>query len=131
MTVTPLNRRQPAGLRERVAQEVRAEIARAGFSVNAAAKALEWTQPYLQRRISGKTAFDVDDLEKISRWLGVPVERFLAGNDAARDPANMPRTGTDTGSGTGWYLTPSSPRRAREAVVIDFPGAYRPVSNTG
>lgn len=131
MTVTPLNRRQPQGLRERVAQEVRAEIARAGFSINAAAKALEWTQPYLQRRISGKTAFDVDDLEKISRWLTVPVERFLAGNDGASGAAPVPRTGTDTGSGTGWYLTTSSPRRTREAVVINFPGRYRSVSQTG
>lgn len=131
MTVTPLSRRRPRDLRERVAQEVRAEIARAGFSVNAAAKALEWTQPYLQRRISGTTAFDVDDLEKLSRWLGVPVQRFLGTAENAREPGPMPRTGTDTGSDTDWYLPPSSPLGEPEAVIIDFPGRYRAVSHTG
>lgn len=131
MTVTPLNRRRPQGLREKVAQEVRAEIARAGFSVNAAAKALEWTQPYLQRRISGTTAFDVDDLEHISRWLGVPVSVLIGTTEKPPGPSTEHRAGAYTTSGTGRYLTPSSPRPAAEAVVIDFRRRYRSVSQTG
>lgn len=98
MNVTPLNRHSAQTLRERVAEEVRAELGRAGISVNAAAKALDWSQPYLQRRVSGKTAFDVDDLETLSKWLQVPVEQLLYGPASVSQAVSRRYHGTNHGT---------------------------------
>lgn len=67
---TPL-RRVP--LRESVAGEVRAHLARARLSGRQAALQLGWTQPYMSRRLTGDIPFDVADLEAIADLLGIPV----------------------------------------------------------
>lgn len=65
-------------LNERVAAEVRAELGRQQLSANALAHRLGWTQPYMQRRISGTTPLDLNDLEVIARELGVAVIDLIA-----------------------------------------------------
>lgn len=64
-------------LREMVAAEVRAEIARQRRTARSVAMQLGWTAPYISRRLSGQTPFTLDDLDAISGALGVPMSRFL------------------------------------------------------
>ena len=60
-----------------VADEVRAELARQRISGVRAAKALGWTQNYIQRRLSGVVPFDVADLQAIADLLEVSVTNFF------------------------------------------------------
>ncbi|WP_165947371.1 helix-turn-helix transcriptional regulator [Micromonospora sp. 15K316] len=64
-TVTPM--------RELVAEELRVLLARRRMSASHLARKLGMTQSYLARRMSGDTAFDVDDLARIAEVLGVTV----------------------------------------------------------
>src|SRR5258708_32488799 len=48
---------------ERVAAEVRAEMARQQRSQSEVAAAAGWKQPYLNRRLTGYVPFSVDDVE--------------------------------------------------------------------
>ena len=63
--------------RSRVASEVRAELARAQVSGNRLAALLGQSQPYWSRRLTGKVAFDVDDLTAIADLLGISVTAFF------------------------------------------------------
>lgn len=68
-TVTPV--------RERVAEELRVQLARRRMSATELARRIHVTQPYLSRRMTGEIAFDLDDLEKIAGTLGVSVRELL------------------------------------------------------
>ncbi len=88
--------------RGRVAGEVRAELARARISGNKLAALLGQSQPYWSRRLSGKVAFDVDDLEALSGLLGVPIARFFI----------APGMPGPSGPDGGWAPWGSNPRPA-------------------
>jgi transcriptional regulator with XRE-family HTH domain len=69
-------------LPERVAGEIRAELARRQMTQAALAAAIGKTEMYLSRRIGGSEvrpplALDMADLELISDALDVPVSHFL------------------------------------------------------
>ena len=64
-------------MRERVAEEVRSLLARRRMSASELARQLETTQRYMSRRLTGETAFDVDDLDRIATVLGVQVTDLL------------------------------------------------------
>jgi transcriptional regulator with XRE-family HTH domain len=64
-------------VREEVAAEVRAQLARKRVSGASAAAQLDVTQIYLWRRLSGRVAFDVNDLTALARLLDVPVTAFF------------------------------------------------------
>jgi len=53
-------------------------------SGNRLAALLGQSQPYWSWRLSGKIAFDVDDLAAVSGLLGVPMVRFFGGQDNLR-----------------------------------------------
>ena len=116
-------------LRQRVAEEVRVAFARKRVSVNAASKALGWSQPYLSRRVNGQIPFNVDDLEAIATWLGIPTSQLLGLPDASG--VHRSATGTDTGAHTDWYPDLAGSARGREAQVIPFPVRYDTVSASG
>lgn len=64
-----------ASLRERTAEEVRVALARKRMSASQLARQMRKSQAYIWRRLSGETAFDVDDLEAIAAILDVtPVD---------------------------------------------------------
>jgi len=65
-------------LRETVAAEVRAHIARQRRSASNVALELGWTQTYLWRRLNGRVSFDLNDLEEIAAVLGVPPTAFFS-----------------------------------------------------
>lgn len=64
-------------LRERTAEEIRALLARRKMSATQLGREMGISQAYIWRRLSGETAFDLDDLEKIAAILGVEVIDLL------------------------------------------------------
>lgn len=69
----------PAGQRvaDRIAAEVRAELARQGISQQVLADRLGWTQMRVSRRITTTVPFTVIELVAIAAALGVPLAQFL------------------------------------------------------
>lgn len=66
-------------LRERVAEEVRVQLARRRMSAAHLGRELGVSQTWVWRRLKGETAFDLDDLERIAGILGVaPVDLLPA-----------------------------------------------------
>lgn len=75
--------------RARVAAEVRAEIARAGASQLAVAKATGIAHSTLNRKLNAKEerdTFNVDELDRIAQALSVPISKFFASVDDGRGP---------------------------------------------
>lgn len=68
----------PQTLTQRVATEVRAEVARQNVTQYDLADVLGMAQPSVSRRLAGKHPFDTDELDKLAAFFGVPVDRFLA-----------------------------------------------------
>lgn len=62
---------------ERIAGEIRAEMARQQRSQRQLALALGYTQQAVSRRLAGHVAIDVDELDAIARFLGVSVARLM------------------------------------------------------
>lgn len=60
-----------------IAKEVRAELARQGITQDELARRLGTTQPWVSKRLTGKTAFDTTELDRIADALGVAVTQFL------------------------------------------------------
>lgn len=90
-------------------------MGRAGYSGVKLANKIGWTQPYFSRRMSGKMAFDVDDLEKIANALDVPMWRLVTSMPASTQPPE--------GGNSQWALRGSNPQPTDykvEASVIDM-----------
>lgn len=64
-------------LRETVAEEVRALLARRRLNGAKLAAAIDRSEMYVSRRLRGETAFDLDDLDRIARVLDVEVVDLL------------------------------------------------------
>lgn len=75
-TVTPM--------RQQVAEEIRALLARRRISASELARRLGVNQPYISRRLTGETAADVDDLQRIADALGVAVADLLPSSASER-----------------------------------------------
>lgn len=67
---------------ERVAAEVRAELARAQIKIKDLAPELEMSVSTLQRRLSGEIPFDVEELTRIADIANVSPAVFFAGKVA-------------------------------------------------
>lgn len=77
-------------LREHVAEEIRVLLARKRISATELARRTGIKQSTMSRRMTGETAFDMDDLELIADALGVEVtdlmpKRITAGGGTARE----------------------------------------------
>jgi len=57
--------------------EIRAEMARQRKTQRDVAERAGWTQSYLARRLVGRTAISLDDLDRIAHALGVPVRALV------------------------------------------------------
>lgn len=64
-------------MREYVSEELRVLLARRQLTASRVARELGWQQMYLSRRMTGKTPFDVDDLEALARFLEVDVRTLF------------------------------------------------------
>jgi transcriptional regulator with XRE-family HTH domain len=96
---------QPSRLTDRVADEVRANMARARMTQTDLAVVLGLTQSAVSKRLRGKIAFSVDELEKVADALGVHPAVLLGGytpspNRPVTGPylikSNTPRRGSTT-----------------------------------
>lgn len=65
------------GLTQNVASEVRAEMARQRVSQRQLAEVLDISQPQVSDRLRGEIAFNTTELEKVAKFLRVPVANFL------------------------------------------------------
>lgn len=118
-------------LRESVAEEIRALMARRRVSRQAMATALGVSHTTVWRRLSGETALDLDELESIAGVLGVTVvelvSRAQAGSVINAEPGGRQTTGPNveqpkrpmlTGQSKRTMPPPSSRRPARLVPVI-------------
>jgi transcriptional regulator with XRE-family HTH domain len=69
----------PTPVAAATAANVRAELARAGYTAVRTATALDWSNSRLARRLSGEIPFDIDELTQVAQLLGVPLAAFLPG----------------------------------------------------
>jgi hypothetical protein len=70
-------------VRQSVASEVRALLARKRISVSEAARRLGVGQSWLHRRVVGEIPFDVGEISAVADLLETPVETFFAGTGNA------------------------------------------------
>jgi transcriptional regulator with XRE-family HTH domain len=68
---------------QRVAANVRAELAARRISGTELAKALKITRSTMYRRLAGASAWPVDDLEPAAKFLGVSVESLMVERETA------------------------------------------------
>lgn len=97
-------------LRERVAEEVRALLARKMMTGAELALAIGKSPMYVSRRVRGEVAFDLDDMERIAHVLGVSIFDLLP------KPAATGRQGTSPNEG--------SSRAARSAAGSPLGGPF-------
>lgn len=74
-------------LREQVAEEVRALLARKRMTGADMAVAIERSPMYVSRRVRGEVPFDLDDIQRIAEVLGVEIGELFPhrGEGANRD----------------------------------------------
>ncbi len=70
---------------QRVARNVRAELARRGLSQATIANSLGLSQAAVSRRLLGTTSFSIAELERVAEVLPVPIAVLLA--DEPADPS--------------------------------------------
>jgi len=70
-------------VRDKIAANVRAEIARASMSQGELAERLGMVQPVLSLRLQARRSFRAEELVEIASVLGVPVARLLPERVAA------------------------------------------------
>lgn len=109
-------------LRERTAEEIRALLARRKMSATQLARHMGISQAYIWRRLSGETAFDLDDLEKIAVILDVEVTNLLPVPTPGRllttvgTPSERPNVHSDSSA-----VRPARSRPARKRNPIGRP----------
>jgi transcriptional regulator with XRE-family HTH domain len=77
-------------LRHRVAGEVRAELARQRRSASWLARQTGMGQTAVSRRLIGDVPMDLDDLERFSATLDVPLSQFLGTSGGPENRAFFP-----------------------------------------
>lgn len=75
--MTTVKHAQRGNLREQIAANVRAELARAKIRTSHLPKLVGKSQSYWSRRVLGELPFDTDDLDGLGQLLGVEPRSFL------------------------------------------------------
>lgn len=93
---------EPSRLNDRIAREVRAELARRGLTQLDLANAIGLSQASVSERLRGKTPFTSDDIERVADALGVHPSVLVGGNAPQPTPPPTDRkirnSGTDRNS---------------------------------
>lgn len=105
MTAAVRQHEHSPALRDSVAEEVRSWLGRRRMSGAQLARLLGKSQTFVARRLDGRQAMDLDDLEMIAGVLNVSVVQLLG--DAARRSGSSGTMGVDMAP----YSPPSSRRR--------------------
>ena len=77
-------------LRERVAEEVRALLARKMMTGADLAAAIGRSPMYVSRRVRAEVAFDLDDMERMAAVFQVPVSQLMPKLDVADQAEGRP-----------------------------------------
>ncbi len=112
-------------LREQVAEEVRAWMARRRISGVKLAERIGKAQPYVSRRLNGDVSFDLDDLVRIAEVLEVSIGQLLPEEALQRRP--RPTDGQTTAA--KFALTERRLDRAERITRVPAPTATRPPDN--
>lgn len=72
----------PESFSDRVAAEVRAEMARQKRTARDMAVALEMGARAAERRVNGDIEFGLNELQQVADWLGVDREQLVTGRRA-------------------------------------------------
>ena len=67
-------------LEQIVAENIRIESARRGYSQSALARAIEMSQPAINQRWRGMTRWQLDELDSLARLFGVSVVYLVTDN---------------------------------------------------
>jgi len=76
-------------LEQIVAENIRIESARRGYSQSALARAISMSQPALNQRWRGAARWQLDELEAIARLFGVPVTYLVSDNAPFAPPTGL------------------------------------------
>ena len=125
-------------LREQVAEEVRAQLARKMMTGAEVAAAIDKSPMYVSRRVRGEVAFDLDDLQQIAKVLGVEIGELFPHREG-RSNRVFELAPTETAATIGHLSVPLTARVAattrtarRRRTPRPFsqprPGPNRPVS---
>lgn len=79
-------------IREEAAGELRALLARRRISASELSRRLNWKQSYMARRIDGRVALDLDDLQAIAAALEVSVLDLLPSSVRVNYPVSVSAT---------------------------------------
>lgn len=74
---------------EVVAENIRVESARRGYSQSALARAISMSQPAINQRWRGMTRWQLDELDAIARLFGVPVTYLVSDNAPVVPPTGL------------------------------------------
>lgn len=75
---------QPPSLREQVAEEVRVWLARRRMSGAELSRRLGRSQTFVAKRLDGRQAMDLDDLQAIAQELRIPVAALIPSGNTTR-----------------------------------------------
>jgi transcriptional regulator with XRE-family HTH domain len=107
MTVHTLPRRpEPASLQEVITRVVRFLMTDFGRTQANVATALGVSQPQVSQRLLGKTAWSIEDLDRLSAYFGVTVAELVGGRPMIGDPGGGERARRDSNP------QPSDPKAA-------------------
>lgn len=115
MTTAAAATPEGSSLRTQVAEEVRAWLARRRMSGAQLARELGRSQTFIAKRLDGRQAFDVDDLEAVARILDVPAGALI--------PAQGPFTRPSSGGVSFRYRSVSRPELSLVPPLPDLSGA--------
>jgi transcriptional regulator with XRE-family HTH domain len=122
-------------LREQVAEEVRALLARKRMTGADMAIAIERSPMYVSRRVRGEVAFDLDDIQRIAEVLGVEIgdlfphrERGSSQNFDLAPAGAAATVGHSSVDMANRVSAMAKPRRTPRPFSQPKPGPTRPVS---
>jgi len=76
-----LSEEEALRVRTCIIEEIGALMGRRRLTQIALADRLGWTQPYLSRRLTGKTAFSTDDLVAVAETFGIAVTTLFGAEE--------------------------------------------------
>lgn len=121
-TLTDMTRAMevPTGhaLREQVAEEVRALMARRRISGVELGRRLGKSQAFISRRLVGTTPFDVDDLEALAQIFGVPVTSLFGLNVAGGMTGSTNKSKWITSASVAGCLSLTGIPRTRNVIHV-------------
>lgn len=119
-------------MRSRIAEEIRALLARRRMSASELARVIGVTQPYISRRLTGDTPLDVDDLAKIADALGVHISDLLPRPMEGRlITTAAPRGGTGPGTNERSTRLPERPQNVGHQSRTTPPASSRRPARIG